>query len=73
VDNNSLECGNPWEEVYIFEVKNLTKLSPEDTGSLGLATSYISTKSYIFHLRNLARIQSPDNYLMFLQAELTCW
>jgi hypothetical protein len=29
-------CGNPWGHVDIFEVENLMKLFPEETGTLGL-------------------------------------
>jgi hypothetical protein len=36
VDYNSLGCGNPWGHVDIFIVENLTKLFPEETGTLGL-------------------------------------
>jgi hypothetical protein len=68
VDYNSLGCGIPWEHVVIFEVDNLTKLFPEETGTLGfvlcsrfglkryLATPCISTKSSIFHLSTLWKI-----------------
>jgi hypothetical protein len=36
VDYNSLGCENPWGHVDIFIVENLTKLFPEETGTLGL-------------------------------------
>jgi hypothetical protein len=36
VEYNSLGCENSWGHDDIFKVEDLTKLFPEETGSLGL-------------------------------------